>query len=55
MDGATFDTYVRTQLAPSPAPGDVVILDNLNVHKSPRARYLTVNCPIRPSSSWFTM
>lgn len=37
MDGATFDTYVRTQLAPSPAPGDVVILDNLNVHKSPRA------------------
>lgn len=37
MDGATFDTYVRTQLAPSLAPGDVVILDNLNVHKSPRA------------------
>lgn len=37
MDGTTFDTYVRTQLAPSLAPGDVVILDNLNVHKSPRA------------------
>lgn len=32
-----FDTYVRTQLAPSLAPGDVVILDNLNVHNSPRA------------------
>ncbi|QGA56552.1 hypothetical protein GHC20_05400 [Brucella sp. 2280] len=31
------NTYVRTQLAPSLAPGDVVILDNLNVHKSPRA------------------
>ncbi|EFM61748.1 ISSpo6, transposase OrfB [Brucella sp. NF 2653] len=32
-----FDTYVRTLLAPSLAPGDVVILDNLTVHKSPRA------------------
>ena len=37
MDGAAFDTYVRTQLAPALKPGDVVILDNLNVHKSPRA------------------
>jgi transposase len=37
MDGRTFDSYVRTQLAPCLRPGDVVILDNLNVHKSPRA------------------
>jgi transposase len=37
MDGRTFDTYIRTQLAPSLGRGDVVILDNLNVHKSPRA------------------
>ena len=37
LDGAAFDTYVRTQLAPSVQPGDIVILDNLNVHKSPRA------------------
>jgi transposase len=37
MDGAAFDVYVRTQLAPSLEPGDVVVLDNLNVHKSPRA------------------
>jgi transposase len=37
MDGAAFDTYVNTQLAPLLSPGDVVILDNLNVHKSPRA------------------
>lgn len=37
MDGAAFDTYVRTQLAPTLKRGDVVILDNLNVHKSPRA------------------
>ena len=37
MDGAAFDVYVRTQLAPCLEPGDAVILDNLNVHKSPRA------------------
>lgn len=37
MDGVTFDAYVRTQLAPTLTRGDVVILDNLNVHKSPRA------------------
>ncbi|MBO0664482.1 transposase, partial [Jiella sp. CQZ9-1] len=32
-----FDLYVCTQLAPCLSPGDVVIMDNLNVHKSPRA------------------
>ena len=37
MDGPAFDAYVQTQLAPTLKPGDVVILDNLNVHKSPRA------------------
>jgi len=37
MDGPTFDIYIRTQLAPTLSKGDVVILDNLNVHKSPRA------------------
>lgn len=37
MDGEAFDAYVLTQLAPSLRSGDVVILDNLNVHKSPRA------------------
>jgi len=37
MDGPTFDAYIRTQLAPNLRRGDVVILDNLNVHKSPRA------------------
>ena len=37
MDGEAFDAYVRTQLAPTLQRGDVVILDNLNVHKSPRA------------------
>lgn len=37
MNGAAFDTYVETQLAPLLAPGTVVILDNLSTHKSPRA------------------
>ena len=39
MNGLAFDAYVRTQLAPRLDPGDVVILDNLNVHKSPRAAH----------------
>lgn len=34
MDGAAFDAYVETQLAPTLSTGDVVILDNLNTHKS---------------------
>jgi len=37
MNGEAFDLYVETQLAPILQPGEVVILDNLNVHKSPRA------------------
>ena len=37
IDGEAFDTYVRTQLAPTLEPGDVVVWDNLNVHKSSRA------------------
>lgn len=37
INGETFDTYVTTQLAPQLKPGDVVVWDNLNVHKSPRA------------------
>jgi len=37
MDGEAFQTYVRTQLAPTLRPGDVVIWDNLNVHKNLKA------------------
>ena len=37
MNREAFDIYVETQLAPTLAPGDVVILDNLAVHKSQRA------------------
>lgn len=48
MDGPAFDTYVRTQLAPTLRRGDVVILDNLNVHKSPRAGQAVAEC-----GAWF--
>jgi len=37
MNRDAFDVYVETQLAPTLSPGDVVILDNLSAHKSPRA------------------
>src|SRR5471030_990251 len=37
MDRAIFETYVRTQLAPTLKKGDIVILDNLPAHKSPAA------------------
>lgn len=34
MDRTAFNAWVETQLAPTLQPGDVVILDNLSVHKS---------------------
>ncbi|KPH81393.1 transposase [Bosea vaviloviae] len=37
MDRVAFDLYVETQLAPTLSRGDIVILDNLAVHKSARA------------------
>lgn len=37
MNRVIFETYVHTQLAPTLRKGDVVILDNLAAHKSPRA------------------
>ena len=36
MDRDAFDIYIETQLAPTLQAGDVVILDNLKVHESPR-------------------
>ena len=44
IDGALiaeiFLAYVRTQLPPEPAPGDIVIGDNLSSHKNPVAKKL---------------
>ena len=37
MNRNAFDLYIETQLAPTLQPGDVVILDNLAAHNSPRA------------------
>jgi transposase len=38
MNRAIFEAYVETQLAPTLAKGDVVILNNLAAHKSPKAQ-----------------
>jgi transposase len=38
MNRKIFDTYVETQLAPTLQAGDVVILDNLPSHRSPKAQ-----------------
>jgi len=37
MDRTAFNAYVETQLAPTLQRGDVVIADNLSIHKSARA------------------
>jgi transposase len=39
-DGKVFETYVEQFLVPSLEPGQVVAMDNLNVHKSERVREL---------------
>ena len=44
----SFNTYVETQLAPTLSRGDVVILDNLAVHRSAKAREA-----LRERGAWF--
>ena len=48
MNGEMFDLYVQSQLAPSLREGDVVILDNLSSHKSPKAAQT-----LRDIGAWF--
>jgi transposase len=48
IDRTTFDIYIETQLAPTLQPGDVVILDNLSVHKSAYAART-----VRKRGAWF--
>jgi transposase len=48
MNRKIFETYVETQLAPTLAPGDVVILDNLSSHKSEVAKAI-----LRERGAWF--
>lgn len=47
MDREAFDIYIETQLAPTLLPGDVVILDNLSVHKSAKAE-----AAVRARGAW---
>lgn len=48
MNRAAFEVWVETQLAPVLHKGDVVILDNLAVHKSERGAAL-----LRERGAWF--
>lgn len=48
MNRVAFDTYIETQLAPTLQKGDVVILDNLAVHKSAKA----AAC-LKEKGAWF--
>lgn len=47
MNRLAFEVYVETQLAPTLKAGDVVIMDNLASHKSPKAE----DC-IRDRGAW---
>lgn len=38
IDNATFRAYIEQVLVPTLRPGDVVVLDNLAVHKQPEVR-----------------
>lgn len=40
VDRDAFDAYVEQILLPTLKPGDIFLLDNLNVHKSPKAKAL---------------
>lgn len=40
LDRPIFETFVETTLVPALQPGQIVVLDNLSVHKSARARHL---------------
>lgn len=48
MDGPAFEAWVETQLAPTLRKGEVVIADNLKVHKSPKAAAI-----LREKGAWF--
>ena len=52
IDGAInrefFDLYVETQLAPTLHKGDLVILDNLATHRSPKAAAI-----LKDIGAWF--
>ena len=48
MNRELFELYVETQLAPTLRPGEVIILDNLSSHKSPKAAAI-----MKAVGAWF--
>lgn len=48
INRALFDRCIETRLAPALQPGDVIILDNLSSHKSPKA-----SASLRDIGAWF--
>jgi transposase len=44
IDGPAFTAYIEQGLCPTLEPGDVVIIDNLSVHKAARIRTLIEAC-----------
>ena len=48
MDSAAFEAWVETQLAPNLRKGEVVIIDNLSVHKTAEAAEV-----LRQRGAWF--
>lgn len=48
-DGAAFDVFLEQVLVPALRPGQLVIMDNLSVHKRPsvRTRLATAGCELR--------
>lgn len=50
LNGAIFEAYVTQELVPTLRPGDIVVLDNLNVHKVSGARQAIESCG---AEMWF--
>ena len=50
MNRDLFDSYVETQVAPTLQRGDVVILDNLATHRSPKAAAV-----LKEVGAWFLL
>ena len=48
VDGRTFRRFVRSQLVPWLRPGDVVVMDNLNMHRSAATRRLIEDAGATP-------
>ena len=48
MNRQIFETWIETRLAPTLHPGNVVILDNLSSHKSPKAAAI-----LKERGAWF--